>query len=223
MSAPEMLTQRHETVRNQWHKALEVGDAKTAKQLYDKNINLILDEDTCPLMDAASAGFFDLCEWLILKRDEPVCWKNRWGWSALTTAASKGDVGVCELLLKHGAKIQRGGVDDHVVQAVKNGHIDLCRLFIENGAKIYPKKGQELKEAAALGNMEICELFLNNMSNINCDKAHAAFFIAASEGHLDLCKLFVAKGINQEAKGEALISAIDAGELDIQKYLKSLD
>jgi len=150
----------NEYLRKLWYVALEEGNLERCKQLFHEDINMILDEDTAPLPDAAENGCFDFCKWLILDRGMFACWKNAWGYSALSAASKNGHLKICELLLEHGAEAGGIGPNEPFAMAMQNSHLDVCKLLLKSGFKIDRRRRSVLWEAEASGYLNKVERFI---------------------------------------------------------------
>ncbi len=87
-------------------------------------------------------------------------------------AAEKGDLKIAELLIVHGATVDRPGGDSPLLRACYYGHIDMVKLLIENGANVNAKwltdNSTSLRSTAIWGGKKaIVELRLAKGAEVN--------------------------------------------------------
>ena len=73
---------------------------------------------------------------------------------ALNSAAYRGHVEICRLLIEKGAK----DLDRALINAAQGGHVEICRFLIEKGAK---DLNEALYSAAKGGHVEVCRLLID--------------------------------------------------------------
>lgn len=126
------------------HFAAENGDIRMAEMLINMGHPQTTERDSrmSPLHYAASGGYTDLCVYLLSKgariEPEPDREYRIEVLTALHCAASSGNCEIIDLLLDHGAglnKINRQNGWTALHYAVKGGHSDAWRLLHERGAR----------------------------------------------------------------------------------------
>lgn len=114
------------------------------------------DDDECqwdmtPLQFAAFFGLDELAE-LLVEYDVHLDEADQWGRTALSLAAGRGQVDVCQVLVDAGADCdaQVGGASV-VSTAAQRGHFEVVQLLLQGGAEALPPpsvKGQKWKNFA---------------------------------------------------------------------------
>jgi ankyrin repeat protein len=150
--------------------------------------------------------------------------------SCLHSAAQRGNVKVCELLLNRGAdcnrKNNKGQTPLHI--AAMTGQILVVKLLVQFGADptIADKKGrQPLHRAAGGGYTKILELLLNIGAQVDLldERRRTALFASCHSGMLGTAQLLIHYGADISIKDKygdtPLHAAVVAGTEDIVKLL----
>nr|XP_025964549.1 protein TANC1 isoform X3 [Dromaius novaehollandiae] len=153
-----------------------------------------------------------------------------WGETALTAAAGRGKLEVCELLLEHGAVVTRAnrrGIPP-LFCAVRQGHWQIAKLLLEHGSDVNAsdKQGRTpLMVASCEGHLSTVEfLFSEGAAISSLDKEGlTALSWACLKGHREVVQYLVEKGatIDQTDKNgrTPLDLAAFYGDADIVQYL----
>ncbi|XP_072468212.1 protein TANC1 isoform X3 [Notamacropus eugenii] len=153
-----------------------------------------------------------------------------WGETALTAAAGRGKLEVCELLLEHGATVSRTnkrGIPP-LFCAVRQGHWQIVRLLLEHGCDVNSsdKQGRTpLMVASCEGHLSTVEFLLSQGAAISSlDKEGlSALSWACLKGHKGVVQYLVEKGatIDQTDKNgrTPLDLAAFYGDADTVLYL----
>ncbi|NXG59271.1 TANC1 protein, partial [Hemiprocne comata] len=153
-----------------------------------------------------------------------------WGETALTAAAGRGKLEVCELLLEHGAAVRRAnrrGVPP-LLCAVRQGHWQIAKLLVEHGSDVNLSDRQgrtPLMVASCEGHLSTVDFLLSEGANISSlDKEGlTALSWACLKGHREVVQYLVEKGatIDQTDKNgrTPLDLAAFYGDADIVQYL----
>ncbi|XP_019335791.1 protein TANC1 isoform X1 [Alligator mississippiensis] len=153
-----------------------------------------------------------------------------WGETALTAAAGRGKLDVCEVLLEHGAAVtrtNRRGVSP-LFCAVRQGHWQIAELLLEHGSDVNlsDKQGRTpLMVASCEGHLSTVEFLLSKGAAISSldREGLTALSWACLKGHKDVVQHLVEKGatIDQTDKNgrTPLDLAAFYGDADIVQYL----
>ena len=150
---------------------------------------------------AAGEGKEEVLQFL-LDKGVPVDIRNKYGVTALCSAAWFGQYDTAKMLIQRGAN-----VNDHVT------NLDLRT---------------PLHSAAYQGNVKLVELLLDHGADINAleDDNETALHWAAVKGQLNVAKLLVKRGINVNLKNRSGKTAKDIATLnnfpDVANYLVSV-
>lgn len=118
----------------------------------------------------------------------------------LSKAALTGQVKEVEALIEQGDDVNEAGENGWTVlhYAVSKGHMEVCKLLLPKmspeAIKAVTKNSGSavLHVAAGRGYLEICELLLSNtdkLFSITTKNDQTAFFPAAINGHMEVCKM----------------------------------
>uniref|UniRef100_A0A8D0HP78 Tetratricopeptide repeat, ankyrin repeat and coiled-coil containing 1 n=1 Tax=Sphenodon punctatus TaxID=8508 RepID=A0A8D0HP78_SPHPU len=153
-----------------------------------------------------------------------------WGETALTAAAGRGKLEVCELLLEHGAVVtrpNRRGIPS-LFCAVRQGYWQIAKLLLEHGSDVNfsDKQGRTpLMVASCEGHLSTVEFLLSKGADISSlDKEGlTALSWACLKGHREVVQYLADKGatIDQTDKNgrTPLDLAAFYGDSDIVQYL----
>ncbi|NXF06209.1 TANC1 protein, partial [Smithornis capensis] len=153
-----------------------------------------------------------------------------WGETALTAAAGRGKLDVCELLVGRGAAVTRAnrrGVSP-LLCAVRQGHWQIAKLLMEHGADVNlsDKQGRTpLMVASCEGHLNTVEFLLSEGATISSlDKEGlTALSWACLKGHREVVQYLVEKGATTDQTDKNGRTPLDLaafyGDADIVQYL----
>ncbi|NXJ92262.1 TANC1 protein, partial [Corythaixoides concolor] len=153
-----------------------------------------------------------------------------WGETALTAAAGRGKLEVCELLLEHGAVVTRAnrrGIAP-LFCAVRQGHWQIAKLLVEHGSDVNSsdKQGRTpLMVASCEGYLSTVEFLLSEGAIISSlDKEGlTALSWACLKGHREVVQYLVEKGATTDQTDKNGRTPLDLaafyGDADIVQYL----
>ncbi|KFV09495.1 Protein TANC1, partial [Tauraco erythrolophus] len=153
-----------------------------------------------------------------------------WGETALTAAAGRGKLEVCELLLDHGAVVTRAnrrGIAP-LLCAVRQGHWQIAKLLVEHGCDVNAsdKQGRTpLMVASCEGYLSTVEFLLSEGAIISSlDKEGlTALSWACLKGHREVVQYLVEKGATTDQTDKNGRTPLDLaafyGDADIVQYL----
>ncbi|XP_074856929.1 protein TANC1 isoform X2 [Carettochelys insculpta] len=186
------------------------------------------------LVAASSMGHSQVIRYLFgIKKEHEIDINDTdtlWGETALTAAAGRGKLEVCELLLEHGAVVTRAnrrGIPP-LFCAVRQGHWQVAKLLIEHGADVNlsDKQGRTpLMVASCEGHLSTVEFLLSKGAAISSlDKEGlTALSWACLKGHRGVVQYLAENGatIDQVDKNgrTPLDLAAFYGDSDIVQYL----
>ena len=149
--------------------------------------------------------------------------------TALTKAASAGDMATVRKLVEKGAdvneKIKDGTGRTALIKAAEKGHIDIVRYLIGKGANVNYKADMSgdtaLEDAAAGGYMDLVGLLIDKGALVN-NGGVAPLVAAAEKGHADVVRFLIEKGADvnvNNGNGTALMASAAGGYMDIVQLL----
>ncbi|XP_069717842.1 protein TANC1 isoform X2 [Phaenicophaeus curvirostris] len=153
-----------------------------------------------------------------------------WGETALTAAAGRGKLEVCEFLLDHGAAVTRAnrrGIPP-LFCAVRQGQWQIAKLLVEHGSdvNISDKQGRTpLMVASCEGHLSTVEFLLSEgaaMSSLDKEGLTALSW-ACLKGHREVVQYLVEKGAATDQTDKNGRTPLDLaafyGDADIVQYL----
>ncbi|NWI53427.1 TANC1 protein, partial [Calyptomena viridis] len=153
-----------------------------------------------------------------------------WGETALTAAAGRGKLDVCELLVGRGAAVTRAncrGVSP-LLCAVRQGHWQIAKLLMEHGAdvNVSDKQGRTpLMVASCEGHLSTVEFLLSEGATISSvdREGLTALSWACLKGHREVVQYLVEKGATTDQTDKNGRTPLDLaafyGDADIVQYL----
>ncbi|NXU84942.1 TANC1 protein, partial [Xiphorhynchus elegans] len=186
------------------------------------------------LTAAASMGHCQVVHYILaVEKDHDVDINDTdalWGETALTAAAGRGKLEVCEFLLARGAAVTRAnrrGVSP-LLCAVRQGHWQIAKLLVEHGADVNlsDKQGRTpLMVASCEGHLSTVEFLLSEGAAISSlDKEGlTALSWACLKGHREVVQYLVEKGATTDQTDKNGRTPLDLaafyGDADIVQYL----
>ncbi|NXS51449.1 TANC1 protein, partial [Brachypteracias leptosomus] len=186
------------------------------------------------LTAAASMGHCQVvCYLLTIEKDHELDINETdalWGETALTAAAGRGKLDVCELLLERGAAVRRPnrrGIPP-LLCAVRQGHCQIAKLLVEHGSDVNlsDKQGRTpLMVASCEGHLSTVEFLLSEGAAISSlDKEGlTALSWACLKGHREVVQCLVEKGATTDQTDKNGRTPLDLaafyGDADIVQYL----
>lgn len=150
---------------------------------------------------AASRGHMDLSKRLLEDHLFDTESADGKGWTAIHSAAERGDWGLFQYLTENGSHVYSTTKDSkHCLHiAASKGHLQFSRKLLQNykfDIESKDAKGWTVIHCAAKsGNLELFQYLFQNESDIYCRTkvGRSCLHIAASGGHLKLCKILLKK------------------------------
>lgn len=131
---------------------------------------------------------------------------NNSGNTPLIVAANRGEIKTIEVLLKHGANINKRKDGDSTALSRGVHHINVVKLLLDGGAD--PNIADEFGKtplwyaSAYKGNIDIVNLLLENGADVTVQAnkyKETLLHISALYGHAELVKLYLEKGLDVNA------------------------
>jgi ankyrin repeat protein len=131
----------------------------------------------------------------LLDAGVPVDSLDKDGNPPLIHAANRGNIGICQLLLKHNANIEGIGHSyTPLWYAARSGYYEACKLLIDHHAQIDAKcfRG-ETPLMAAISYSRICQLLLEHNAQANETRTDGTtpLMLAADKGDIIVCQLLL--------------------------------
>lgn len=226
--------------------AVRLGDADVGKVLIDAGADVNIKESgdvtllhlagLCPAHDRAKAVTELLIAYDLDVNAKCTTAKNVeiQGFTPLHVAASKGHVGMAEVLIKGGADVNAQVSRNHYTPlhtAVRDGHKEMAELLIEKGAEVNAKTkyGETLLYLAiSKGNEELADLFRSEQqregAKAETGKAIITFQDGTQISASDVRFEYEAPGTyvgNRQTSTESIIYiCVTSGGVEIQKYFE---
>ncbi|KAK2710298.1 hypothetical protein QYM36_013820 [Artemia franciscana] len=126
------------------------------------------------------------------------------GDSPLHTAATNGELGICQLLVSKGAHINIGYSRTPLHCAASEGHISVAKYLLRKGANPnFQCRGDHygytpLHAAAERGKLDMCQLLVSKGARIDAlyDNSHTPLYTAVMNGQLSVVSYLIEKGGN---------------------------
>jgi ankyrin repeat protein len=154
--------------------------------------------------------------------------------TALTSAATKGNLNVLEFLITNGANVNLPTIhgETPLIKAAINGHIDIIKTLLKHKAEVNRQTNKGLSAlhcASQFDYPEIIKLLIENEANIDIDKptnlGFSALHLASIGGNLEIMKILIENGANvnrlNEKYGAPLHQAMASGNVNVIRYLIS--
>ena len=191
----------------QLHSACEKGDLDTVLTLLKSGTDLSQKKNGFTALHTASLAGHVAVVRALLERQCPVeATEDRKQWTSLQLACAGGHSGVAELLIQHGAELERKTPDGmgalHV--ACRYGHTDTARLLLEKGADVEARQNtgftvRPLHVAAFYGHAALVQLLMTFQAQT--DAADRSGWLplhyASQEGHLHVVELLTSGSASQ--------------------------
>ena len=197
------------------------GHLSICHLLYENSLDIGNYELFQILHEAVKGGHYDVCKYFVLEMRCRVIKYNYFDF-ALSTAAAKGNLELCLLIIKN-LQINEGSellhdYDTPLHAAAKNGHFEVYKLIMNGFNDKNPKNNwgdTPLHLAAENGHFDICELILLNVENKtprnDCNKT--PMDLAAENNHDAVCDLFIQRSLRNCQEKTSLLFALKSGRL----------
>ena len=241
----KMLTDKHKfdfnmTDNNGWtalHFSAKSDNYELIAHFADtgSDIHLKTNDGTNCLHIAAVEGHLNLCKVLINKHNFDPNIPNKHGMTALHGSAQSGKHELFTYFADMGINIHLKANDGsnclHI--AAQKGHLNLCKVMIDKhkfDTNVPNKLGLRALHCSALsGNYELVTYFADMGTDINIktNDGYNCLHIAALEGHLNLCKVLIAKrkfDVNVVCKNgwTALHCSVKSGNYELVTYCANM-
>ena len=189
------------------HSACEKGDLDTVLTLLKSGTDLSQRKNGFTALHTASLAGHVAVVRALLERQCPVeATEDRKRWTSLQLACAGGHSGVAELLIQHGAELERKTPDGmgalHV--ACRYGHTDTARLLLEKGADVEARQNtgftvRPLHVAAFYGHAALVQLLMTFQAQTEAADRSGwlPLHYASQEGHLHVVKLLTSDSASQ--------------------------
>ncbi|MEI8044042.1 MAG: ankyrin repeat domain-containing protein, partial [Verrucomicrobiota bacterium] len=207
-------------------RAAAVGNAGAVKLLLDKGaaVDAFTSLGGTALNEAAGMDSTGIVE-LLLAKGASIDLTNKHGRSALAIAARQGATNAARVLLEHGANRRLRDEDHHTAleYAQRGGHAGIVRMLSGGYEKTSDKKSPaELKSSEAVKRLSP-EAARISLTKLGKDFSAKEFIISAENGDSSVVELFLATGMDADAKDEdgltALVRACTKGHKRIVEIL----
>lgn len=148
------------------HDAIASGNLRVVTLLIEDGIdvNIKLEGDRSPLIEAAHYGEIAIAQYLI-EQGAHINYVAGDGYTALMEASEHGLTTLAKLLIEKGVDIHFMSSNGHsaLILAADEGHLELTQLLIENGADVHAHSGDHwdaLRHAVNSGHDEIVALLI---------------------------------------------------------------
>jgi ankyrin repeat protein len=160
---------------------------------------------------AARYGNTDILELLLRSGVTDISSRDTEGWTPVLHAvvhAKHNDLGMVELLLRHGADLETGTTHlaSPLVAAVIMRETETAKLLLQQGANVNTRGSNEgrdtpLYAAAMYGSLDMANFLLENGADVNLAArgGWTPLQIATSKGHFDMVELLLSAGADSRA------------------------
>ena len=189
------------------HAALAKRDIDTALVLLEHgaDINSLDFEGRSPLhrasLSGSWSGYRDIVEFLLehqakvdIQEDQTFATPFHW-------ATQNRDLEICQVLLEHGAALDKTNVNQETPLHVASlsGHLEMARFLIGQGANTTSKDKDgdiPLHNASRRGHLDLVEMFLESGLDINARNAdeETPLDLASGGGHLEVVRFLIERG-----------------------------
>ncbi|KAL3072059.1 hypothetical protein niasHS_015450 [Heterodera schachtii] len=180
-------------------------------------------------------SYLDEFQWRQLRRTSELCQaQRRRDLTPLFSAVRHANLELCRVLVARGANVDLGtdsAITPLMIAAWDRSQTEIVTFLVENGANINLQTGDgvtALMYACYKGNVDIVRLLLSHGANVELTDFEGFRFAlkdAATEGHLEVCRLLVeewAADVNQQTIQERytpVICAASRGHLATVDFL----
>ncbi|KAJ9601260.1 hypothetical protein L9F63_000555 [Diploptera punctata] len=197
-------------------------------------VELLLPLTTCNVRGTDSvicaAGYGNIEAAQILIQNNIINSQTKTLKTALLLAADLGSHDVVELLLEHGAEVDKSDSDyrSPLMRAAARGHMKVAEFLVQHGANINARDSRgrtAVLLAAEEGHHEVTELVLQHGADVNISGMHdtSPLMLAAASGHEKVAELLVEHGSCVNARDSygrtALLLAAEFGRGRIVEML----
>ncbi|KAL9108473.1 MAG: hypothetical protein Q9227_006807 [Pyrenula ochraceoflavens] len=200
-----------------------------AQLLYYTGAELTTNTKGESLVTASLSGNPAVCEMLLKTTPDTQIPKAEMT-ENLIKAATKGFLGVVDMLHQRGADFEKDG-SVALIEAARYGHTDIVRFLLDHGQKVevVGSDGRTAAHRAAqMGNFETLKFLVTREASlraVDVDGSCVCHFAAAS-GQLEILQWFSEQGIAMSAENKygstPFLDAVYYGKLECAKFLSTL-
>ena len=198
-------------------RACRKGDLSLVKQMIKRGMdpNIVPEHlDTRPLPAAADGGDLRMVKFLLKVGADPNLPNKGLGFPPnafpLEAACKTGHLKIVELLVAHGANINRGGIFSPLKTAVSSWQPEVVRYLLRVGARIEPNM---MQQAAWRGHSGILQQLIDAGAGIHHTDADGTtpLHSAAKKRDSELTRMLIAAGADVNARARALNASGQTG------------